>query len=58
MQQRVELQPDAMENMKKEEVELLDDGILKGIGFKSFDIMETLGHGAFGKVFKCSLKGE
>lgn len=36
---------------------MLDDGILKGIGFKSFDIEEILGHGAFGKVFKCRLKG-
>ena len=58
MQKRIELQPDSLEKMKKEEVELLDDGILKGIGFKSFDIEETLGHGAFGKVFKCKLKNK
>jgi hypothetical protein len=32
---------------------LLDDNISKGINFKSFDIIELLGHGAFGKVFKC-----
>lgn len=58
MQNRRELEPDAMEKVKKEEVTLLDDSILKGIGFKSFDIEEILGHGAFGKVFKCRLKGE
>lgn len=34
---------------------LMDDGLL-GIGFKSFDIIDILGHGAFGKVFKCKLK--
>jgi len=28
MQKRVELEPDAMMNMRDEEVELLDDGIL------------------------------
>jgi serine/threonine protein kinase len=47
-----------MEKMRKEEVQLLDDGVLLGIGFKSFDIEEVLGHGAFGKVFKCRLKGK
>jgi len=57
MQNRVELPPDEMEKMKDNEPVLLDDGILKGIGFKSFDIQEILGQGAFGKVFKCSLKG-
>jgi serine/threonine protein kinase len=36
---------------------LLDDNISKGINFKSFDIIELLGHGAFGKVFKCLKKG-
>ena len=56
MQNRVELPPDAMEKMTKDDPVLLDDGILLGIGFKSFDIMEILGHGAFGKVFKCRLK--
>jgi len=58
MQKRVELQPDSMEKMKNEDPQLLDDGILKGIGFKSFDIEEILGHGAFGKVFKCKLRGQ
>lgn len=58
MQNRVELPPDEMEKMKDNEPVLLDDGILKGIGFKSFDIQEILGQGAFGKVFKCSLKGQ
>jgi hypothetical protein len=57
MQNRVELPPDEMEKMKSNEPVLLDDGILKGIGFKSFDILEILGQGAFGKVFKCTLKG-
>ena len=58
MQNRVELPPDEIEKMKKQEVVLLDDGVLLGIGFKSFDILEILGHGAFGKVFKCKLKGK
>lgn len=58
MQKRKELEPDAMAKMRNEEPELLDDGILKGIGFKSFDIEEILGHGAFGKVFRCRLKGK
>jgi serum/glucocorticoid-regulated kinase 2 len=57
MQKRVELEPDEIMKIKNTDVELLDDGILKGIGFKSFDIDEILGHGAFGKVFKCRLKG-
>ena len=57
MQNRIELPPDEIEKMKKQEVTLLDDGVLLGIGFKSFDIMEVLGHGAFGKVFKCRLIG-
>ena len=35
---------------------LLDDNISLGINFKSFDIIEILGHGAFGKVFKCKKK--
>lgn len=47
-----------MAQIKKNEPVLLDDGILKGIGFKSFEILELLGHGAFGKVFKCRMKGE
>lgn len=58
MQKRIEVEPDQMANIRNEEIELLDDGILKGIGFKSFDIEEILGHGAFGKVFKCKLKGK
>jgi serum/glucocorticoid-regulated kinase 2 len=57
MQERQELAPDEVEEMKKADVVLLDDGLLLGIGFKSFDILEILGHGAFGKVFKCRLKG-
>ena len=44
--------------MRKEQVTLQDDGVLLGIGFKSFDILEVLGHGAFGKVFKCRLKNK
>jgi len=38
MQNRVELPPDSMEKMLDSDPVLLDDGILKGIGFKSFDI--------------------
>lgn len=34
----------------------MDDSV-KGIGFKSFDVQEVLGNGAFGKVFKCRRKG-
>lgn len=56
MQGRAELPPDEIEPMRKAQVALLDDGALLGIGFKSFDILEVLGHGAFGKVFKCKLK--
>ena len=56
MQNRVELPPDEMEKMKSYEPKLLDDGVLLGIGFKSFEIIELLGHGAFGKVFKSKLK--
>ena len=58
MQGRAELPPDEIEPMRKAQVTLLDDGALLGIGFKSFDILEVLGHGAFGKVFKCKLKGK
>lgn len=43
MQNRVELAPDEMEKMRNNEPVLLDDGILLGIGFKSFDIQEILG---------------
>jgi serine/threonine protein kinase len=56
MQGRVELPPDEVEEMKNKEVKLLDDGDI-GIGFKSFDVLEILGNGAFGKVFKCKRKG-
>lgn len=58
MQQRQDLPPDDVEKMRKTEAVLMDDGVLKGIGFKSFEIQEILGHGAFGKVFKCNLKGQ
>ena len=54
----MELPPDEIEKMKKADPQLLDDGVLYGIGFKSFNIEEVLGHGAFGKVFKCHLKGK
>lgn len=56
MQGRVELAPDDVEEMKDKEVQLMDDGAI-GIGFKSFDVLEILGNGAFGKVFKCKRKG-
>jgi len=52
MQNRTDLAPDEVEKMKKSDPVLLDDAAL-GIGFKSFEIMDVLGHGAFGKVFKC-----
>jgi len=42
--------------MKNAEPILLDDGLI-GIGFKSFEIIDILGHGAFGRVFKCKKKG-
>lgn len=58
MQQRQELPPDEVEQMRKAQPVLMDDGVLQGIGFKSFDIQEILGHGAFGKVFKCTRKGQ
>ena len=35
----------------------MDDGIIHGIGFKSFELLEYLGNGAFAKVFKCKRKG-
>lgn len=57
MQGRVELRPDDVEEVKNQEVKLLDDGAV-GIGFKSFEVLEILGNGAFGKVFKCKKKGE
>ena len=56
MQERQELPPDEVMAMKQANPELMDDGLL-GIGFKSFEITELLGHGAFGKVFKCKKKG-
>ena len=43
--------------MRKADPVLMDDGVIHGIGFKSFDILEVLGHGAFGRVFKCRRKG-
>jgi serine/threonine protein kinase len=57
MQGRVEVAPDEVEEMKGQDVKLMDDGAI-GIGFKSFDVLEILGNGAFGKVFKCKKKGE
>ena len=56
MQERQELPPDDIEEMKNAEPALLDDG-LYGVGFKSFEILDILGHGAFGKVFKCRRTG-
>ena len=38
MQQRQELPPDEVEEMRKAEPVLLDDAALQGIGFKSFEI--------------------
>jgi len=53
MQRRQELAPDEVEQMKEAKTILIDDGIIHGIGFKSFEILDILGTGAFGKVFKC-----
>ena len=57
MQERLELPPDDIEEMKNADPALLDDG-LYGVGFKSFEILDVLGHGAFGKVFKCKKIGD
>lgn len=38
MQRRQELPPDEVEQMRKTEPVLIDDGVLQGIGFKSFDL--------------------
>ncbi len=47
------------QNNEEEEVKLTDDASLtKGITFESFEILECLGSGTFGKVFKVKLKGE
>lgn len=44
-------------NNDEEDVKLLEDATLtKGITFASFDILECLGSGTFGKVFKVKLK--
>ena len=40
---------------KKQQAKLLDDGD-NGIGYGSFQILEILGQGTFGKVFKVKLK--
>lgn len=41
----------------EEDVKLIEDSSLtKGINFSSFDILETLGSGTFGKVFKVRLR--
>ena len=38
MQRRQELPPDEVEQMRKAEPVLIDDGVIQGIGFKSFDL--------------------
>lgn len=44
-------------NNEEEEAKLIDDSSLtKGINYSSFDILECLGSGTFGKVFKVKLK--
>ena len=55
MQGRSELPPDQVEEMKQVEPELHDDA-RRNIGFKSFDLQQILGQGAFGKVYLCNLK--
>jgi serum/glucocorticoid-regulated kinase 2 len=48
--------PHSQQNTE-EEVKLIDDSTLtKGITFASFDVLECLGSGTFGKVFKVKLK--
>ena len=43
--------------MKKDnEATLLEDSQIKGIGFNSFQILELLGSGTFGKVYKVKLR--
>lgn len=49
--------PYSQQNNEEEEVKLSEDASLtKGITFASFDIIECLGSGTFGKVFKVKLK--
>lgn len=43
---------------ESEENESFEDDSLNGITFKSFDVLELLGQGTFGKVFKVSLKSD
>lgn len=43
-------------NASDEDIPLADDASLEGITFNSFDILECLGSGTFGKVFKVRLK--
>jgi tRNA A-37 threonylcarbamoyl transferase component Bud32 len=44
-------------NNEEEEAKLIDDSSLtKGINYSSFEILECLGSGTFGKVFKVKLK--
>ena len=55
MQTRSELMPDEVEDVKEEEPVLADDARL-AIGFKSFNLIQVLGQGGFGKVFLVDLK--
>ncbi len=44
-------------NNEEEEAKLIDDcSLTKGINYSSFEILECLGSGTFGKVFKVKLK--
>lgn len=49
--------PNSLAIMKKDnEATLLEDSQIKGIGFNSFQILELLGSGTFGKVYKVKLR--
>ena len=49
--------PFSQMNNEEEEAKLIDDcSLTKGINYSSFEILECLGSGTFGKVFKVKLK--